>query len=574
MRRVRAGPDGVPPVTESIPYDVWVKGLLAEDVALLESLNADGGFPLRLPVQPWPATLTQEDSRLIRLSGEAPEGRLSDVVGAPVGTSPFRPEHVRWQHFDNWNHTKFVQFVRSHEHLLLPWTVDGQPCPTLTALAAYLFRDMLVSYSLHGTRRLVFVTAWGETTEAEYTGDAAGLAEIRSTFFSRNRDTALRLPGLKVLSGQIDPHPIERTAMLRRDQLQDWKQARNRGRQQVPEGAELTHHDLKLAENGDWNVRRLVIAAARSSKHLYEVIVPPAGELEPLDVQCAVDGIFRNFRDPVTGQDRGQGAWVSDWADWILADSAPDPGGTDAQQPWEGSGTESEMYRLEHNIVHYSEHETDTARFGSAAELLVWLKRSLGNHNAPLGVHLLDDLVPVLRDYLPMFHHAELDPAGSAEPTIRYVPRRFHPWEGFANWLDADGAEYSRHPLLSTVMDGQRLEAFTAVNCVDYDSLSNDLLPADAPATEHSWFIVALENTTTCMVFPARGTLLTVSTDHDGASATIVPREASGRQREIDRETAFEQQWDRWLNDDRPLTKNEIQEGLDTVGQMIRGAVS
>ena len=568
------GPGRVPAVAEGIPYQVWVKGLLPDGVALLESLNTDGGFPLRLPIQPWPAIITQEDHRLIRLSGKAPEGRVSDVVGTPVGTSPFRPAHVRWQHFDYWDHTKFVQFVGSRNHLRLPWTVNGQPCPTLTALAAYLFTNMLVSYRVHGTRRLVFITAWGESTEAEYTGGGEGFEEIRSTFFTRDRDTALRLPGLEVVGEEIDPHPIEQTAVLRRDQLEDWKQSRNRGRLSGPEGAGLTSHDLRLAGNGVWSVRRLVLASARSSEHLYEVILPPAGTLEPLDVQCAVDGVVQTFQDPVTGQDKGQGAWVSDWAEWILSDSAPKTGAPAAQQPWEGNGTESKMYRLEHNIVHYSEHEIDTSRFGSAAELLAWLKRSLGNHNAPLAVHLLDDLVPVLRDYLPMFHHAELDQAGGAEPTIRYAPRKFSPWEGSANWLDADGSEYSRHPLLSTVMDGQMLQAFTAVNCVSYDSLSNDLLPDEAPATEHSWFLVALENTTTCMAFPARGTLLTVSTDHDGASATIVPREASGRQREIDREEAFEQQWGRWLHDDRPLTKDEVREGLAVVGQMIRGAAS
>lgn len=556
--------------SENIRYDVWIRNLLPDGLGLLESMNAPDAA-LRLPVQPLPAVISGDGHRF-RFSGEAPESRIMDVVGPDVGTDPFRPDHVLWHRFDKWTAEKFDGFVRSRRHLHLAREDDGPVAPTLTALAAYLLQAILVSYRRGETRHLIFITPWGEVTAAEYTGGEEGLTDIRDTFFTRNRDTALRLPGLRILPAPPEPHRTEAIAMMRREQVSDWKQAHHRGRLKGPAGAELGYGDLRVIDRDDMDMRRTVIASARSSKHLYELIVPPFGELAPLEVTCAVDCVVRDYVDPATGQNKGRGAWVSDWADWILNHSAPDTGAPASGVPWEGSGTGVDMYRLEHNIVAYAEHESDLARFGSTAELQAWLRRSLGNHNADLGVFLLDDLPLVLEGSLPMFQHAVFNRSGDPEPKIGYLPRQFDPWSGLANWLDNDGG-YSRHPVLSTVMDGRTLESFSAFNCLDDGWLNNHYVREEhAPAAESTWFIVRLEGTGTAMAFPAVGTVLSVTTDLDGAAAMITAREAGGRRREIDRETGFEKQWDRWLNDDRPLAKDEIQAGLAAVNRLIEEA--
>ena len=102
-----------------------------------------------------------------------------------------------------------------------------------------------------------------------------------------------------------------------------WQSADENGKVAVPKGAELIPLNILIIEHDDLDSRRPVIGHVRSSKHLYEVIVPPLDELGPLEVTCAVDGVLQRFIDPVTGEDKGFGAHAADWANWILRDSVP-----------------------------------------------------------------------------------------------------------------------------------------------------------------------------------------------------------------------------------------------------------
>jgi hypothetical protein len=522
-------------------------------------MNTPDGTMLRLPVLPWPTTFNQEGFRHATFSGEARWG-ADELVGKSIGTEAFYER--------GWTPEKFAQFVTSRRDLHVE--LDGQLCPTLAALAGYLKSPILVSDCRGENWTLWFITNWGEVTTAEFAGNHEVVTEVVRAFFRDGLESVLSLPHLKVrTSNPNESESVEERAAVQQLRLNDWKLAHAGGNLVAPEGAEVSSADLIIVPRDVLDVERPVLAHARSSKHLYEVILPVTDEAPPSTVLCAVDGATQGFVDPATGVEKGLGADASDWAEWILKNSVSDEHRS-ARQPWEGDSTEAGLYRLAHNIVNYEVHEAETSQFTTASKLGAWLKKSLGNHNAPIRVHLLDDVSFVLKsNRMPLVEEHSFDRSSSPEVKARYQANMFLPWAGVQNWFSSGHGGYSRNPSLQTTMDGRTLETFMAMNCLDYAALECDLLPGDTRVNENSWFLVSLEDTRTCIAFPAAGSMLQVSTDHDGASALITAREHSSRAEELNREHFFKTQWARWLEDDNQLTKEEIQEGLRTLGQII-----
>lgn len=536
-------------------FDVWVpEQNKARVLASLKTLSDLDGEVLKLPV-----TVNDSTSGPL-LSGESRPGGPS-VIGWSTCYDVFSQS--------GWTPELFAQFVgtRSHFH------AGKRSCPTVAVLAGFLQTPMLVDMKAGGSDGSVyFVTADGSVTIARYDEQLTDPASIRGTFFSAGLDRALALPGLTLTkAGFPVPYSVRDEALNRRMDLVSWQSEHDGGKTTVPERSELTPLDVKVKAHDDIGGERPVIGYARNSKHLYEVAVPALGELGALEVTCTVDGVPQRYIDPATGEDKGFGAHVADWADWILHDSVPagrGPAPASEHEPWRGDGLDVSMYRMAHSIVSYDDHHTDTTYFSTAADLKAWLRRSLGDHNAPITVGLLDDVTFTLDADGPaliqrhIFDRTEGLQAG-------YQPKAFRPWVGTGNWWDEVRLAYTRNPVLETVMDGQSLESYAAANCLDYADLEPSMLPVGARANEGSWFVIRLEDTPTCIVFPALRTILTVSTDHDGAAAGIAAHQYFRWNERNGRRRAFEEQWCRWLDESRPLTKAEIGAGLEALEQII-----
>jgi hypothetical protein len=546
-------------------FDVWVpeqstaRVLAAlktlSDLPALESTGGLDGDVLKLPV-----TVNDPASGAPLTGDQQPAG--ASVIGWSTGYDVFgRP---------GWTPGRFAEFVPTRSSLYIG--IGGGPRPTLGALASYLQSPMMVDEAAGDRgRALTFITTDGNVTRAEHAGDPADSATVRDIFFNEGLDKALSLPGVTVNPGPVRTFSVRNEALNRRMDIASWHSAAERGEVPLPKGAELHPLNVKLYSHDDVGGVRPVLAFARSSEHLYQVIVPDLGEVGPLEVTCTVDGIPQRYIDPATGEDKGFGAHAADWCNWILRDSVPAGQRTEPAptgEPWQGDGLDASMYRLAHSIVNYEDHHTDTTYFSTAADVEAWLRRSLGGHNAPITVGVLDDITFTLdADGPALIQRHIFDRAGGLQ--AGYQPNAFRPWAGAKNWWDEGSRAYTRNPSLETVMDGQKLESYAAVNCLDYADLEPFMLPAGARADEGSWFVIRLGDTPTCIALPAQRTILTVSTDHDGASAEIAAHQYFRWIKQNSRRRDFEEQWERWLDDSRPLSKDDIQAGLKTLEQII-----
>lgn len=539
-------------------FDVWVpEGSRSRVLSALESLGALGGAPLQLPV-----TVNGSDSGAL-LSGEQRPGGPT-VIGFSTGYDVFGK--------GGWTPERFAEFVTSRSHLHV--VIDGNPCPTVAALAGYLQTPLLVDETYPtGSRALTLITTDGNVALLGLDGgryDSADL--VRELFFTEGLDSALAVPGWFLAKSGPPTYTVHNAAFQRRMDLAVWKGSDEFGKVSVPRGATLIPLNMVIVDHDGIGGKRPVIGHVRSSKHLYEIIVPPLDELGPLEVTCAVDGVLQRFVDPATGEDKGLGAHAADWADWILRHSAPSghEGGQPGGQPWEGNGLDARMYRMAHNIVNYEDHDTDTTYFSTAGDVEAWLRRALGHHNAPLTVRVLDDVSFTLAAGGPALIQRHIfDRSDGPDVEAGYQAAAFRPWAGKKNWWSPERLAYTRNPSLHTAMDGQVLQAYTAENCLDYADLEPYVLPADARANENSWFVVRLGDTPTCIAFPSQRTILTVSTDHDGAAAEITAHEYFRWVGQRGRQNGFEKQWARWLDESLPLTAEEIQAGLKALGQII-----
>lgn len=546
-------------------FDIWVpeenraRVLAAletlSDLPALEPLGGLDGDILQLPVA------VNDPASGPLLTGDQRPGGPS-VIGWSTGHDVFGQP--------GWTPEQFAQFVSTRSRLHIG--IGAGPRPTVAALAGYLQSPMLVDEEAGDRGRSVsFITTDGNVTIAECADGQADAAEVRDAFFNDGLKRALALPGLTLCkAGPVAAFSLRDEALNRRMDLVFWQGDYERGKVTVPKGAELSPLNVKIFSHDDVGGQRPVIGYARSSKHLYEIIVPALDELGPLEVTCAVDGVLQRFIDPATGEDKGFGAHAADWADWILRDSvsAGQPEPSPGHEPWQGDGLDATMYRLAHSIVNYEDHHTDTTYFSTVGDVEAWLRRSLGGHNAPVTVGLLDDVAFTLAAGGPALIQRHIFDRVDGLQT-GYRPNAFRPWAGARNWWDEDRLAYTRNPLLETVMDGQKLESYAVVNCLDYADLEPFLLPYGARADDGSWFVIRLGDTPTCIAFPAQRTILTVSTDHDGAAAEIGAHqyfrwsERNGRRRD------FEEQWARWLDESRPLTNDDIRTGLKALEQII-----
>lgn len=551
--------------TPTTGFDVWVPE--PNEARILDQLEALGDLPalestggLDGEVLKLPVTVNDPPSGPLLTGDQKPTG--ASVIGWSTGYDVFgRP---------GWTPGRFAEFVPTRSSLYIG--IGGGPHPTLGALASYLQSPMLVDEAAGDRgRALTFITTDGNVTRAEYAGDHADSATVRDIFFNEGLDKALSLPGVTVNTGPVRTYDVRDEALNRRMDIAFWHGAAERGKVTLPKDAELHPLNVKLYSHDDVGGVRPVLAYARSSEHLYKVIVPELGEVGPLEVTCTVDGVPQRYIDPATGEDKGFGAHAADWCNWILRDSVPAGQRTEPfseQEPWQGDGLDARMYRLAHSIVNYEDHHIDTTYFSTAADVEAWLRRSLGGHNAPITVGVLDDITFTLDPDGPaliqrhIFDRADGLRAG-------YQPHAFRPWSGTRNWWDEDRLAYTRNPSLEILMDGQKLESYAAANCLDYSDLEPFLLPAGARADEGSWFVIRLGDTPTCIAFHGRRTILTVSTDHDGASAEIAAHQYFEWSRRNGRRRDFEEQWGRWLDESQPLSKDDIQAGLEALEQII-----
>lgn len=539
--------------------DVWVpKRERARVLSALESL----GTTLDRAVLQLPVTVNDSGSGAIFSVEQRPGG--PSVLGFSTGYDVFGKP--------GWTPERFAEFVTSRKHLHV--FIDGNPAPTLAALAGYLQTPLLVDETYPtGSRELDLVTTDGNVAILRLDGGCDDSADlIRELFFTEGLDSALAVPGWFVAKSGPPVFGRRHSALHRRMDLAFWKSADELGKIVIPKGAKLIPLSMVIVDHDGIDSRRPVIGYVRSSKHLYEIIVPALDELGPLEVTCAVDGVLQRFIDPVTGEDQGIGAHAADWANWILRHSVPDghDGLAPARQPWEGNGPDDRLYRVANNIVNYEDHDTDTTYFSTAGDVEAWLRRALGNHNAPLTVRVLDDVSFTLDARVPALIQTHVyDRSDGPDMEAGYQAAALRLWAGKKNWWNPERLAYTSNPSLNTVMDGQMIQAYTAANCLDYTDLEPYLLPVDARANENSWFVLRLGDTPTCIAFPSQRTILAVNTDHDGATAEITAHEFFRWSTQWGRKNEFEKQWARWLDESLPLTTEEIQAGLKTLEQTI-----
>lgn len=545
---------------QNMRYHLWIPAAEWSRVRpLVESMNIPDTDPLLLwPVDPWPVTFGLEDNGDATYSGDV--HWYNDIIGESTGCDVFRKP--------GWTPEKFSLFVLSRHNMHID--LGGRKSPTLAALAGYLQTPMVVDEDMGAVHRTSLLTPDGNVALVSHEGGPGTMEKLRAAFFSQGLDAVLAVSGVSLNYRCVrQSFSLGGAAYARQTQIRDWIQDHLRGKLQAPKGAELTYHDFNLPYSDDIEDDRPVVTWARSSQHLYEVIYPTTEQVGPLDMLCAVDGELQHYADPDTGLEKGLGAHGADWAQWVLRHSVPE-GQRVTNRPWEGNSTEARLYRTEHNIVGYEDHETNTSQFASALELLTWLKRSLGDHNAAINVHVLDDVSLMLsEETMPFLQEHTFGQLFGPEVKVRYSSQMFFPWVHVWDWREGDHRGHSWNASVSTTMDGESLESYLGLNCLDFSSLEDYLMPVGAPISMNSWFVLHLENTGTCMVFPAVGTMLQVSTDHDGATAEIAAREQRSRQQRLDLEDRFQARWATWLDADHQLTRTEMQAGLKALAELI-----
>lgn len=333
----------------------------------------------------------------------------------------------------------------------------------------------------------------------------------------------------------------------------------------APEGALIGPQDVQFVVQSEINPQRPVVAWVRSPQHLYELVMAVNQDGPESGVFCEVDGVAQTYISEEDGIDLGESVAADMWGSWILDHSVPAQ--TYQGPAWEGDGAEVQLLRIGKHIVEFEDHETDVGRFTSADELAEWLKKSLGTHNATLGVLLLGDVAYVLNSKPMWMQWHKLDRNSGLPAKVRYKPWPFQPWEGSRNWSEPGHC----NPTMLVTMDGARIEQHDSHGCLGFSELGQHQYPDGASPEPNAWFTIHLEGTDTCISFPWKTTILQVSLDNDGATAVITARDKCERSAEHHAELMFKEEWANWLDEEHQLDTHEIQHGHEKLQGLIEG---
>lgn len=548
------------------PYRVWIgpgNNVGERSEQFIHALNTPGEGALKWPVSnedQWPVVFGED------IDGNRTYSGVYNVFEHGI----FRPhaeDHFPYGH--RWDLELFSRFAASRPSLHYRHD-DGSISPTLAALSSLLRADILVDEDQGSFHRVRFIAPDGSITVARHDGQDATMELIRNTFFEDGIKPATELICLTIETiGGDEPEPLESQAFNRMGQFRDWTRQHRLGYWSVPEGSRLAPSDFQVAYSDDIDPDRPVMAAAATPEHRYEIIFPDpdSGDyyVDPMEVLCAVDGELQEYADPLTGEEGSYGATMDQWCYWILCHTVPGGLKASGSHPWEGEGADAALYRVEHNIVSYRNFETSTSQFRTGQDLEFWLRHALRGHNAPLEVHVLDD-VALMLDRVPLPTHQQHTYASTDEGYIglKKSSRVLDLWDGAAAWQE-DGAD-AWHPVMQTRMDGAAIQSYMATHCIDLDDYQDYLR---GPWNKGQWYVISLEGTRTGILIPAFGAVLIAEVDDDGAAATITARDEKQRLADRDAEEKFHSRWASWLDESHTLTRDEIRDGLAAVGRLV-----
>lgn len=550
---------------QTTPYRVWIGTGSNDRDHLIGALNDPGLDGVHWPsaaADEWPVTFEREEDGSLAYSG----------VYSFYEHGIFRRHgHDRFRDGQRWDLGLFARFVASRRQLQFH-PEDGTTRPTLAALSGLLRCPILVDEDQGSFHRVKLISPDGSVAEARCDGQDGTLDRVRSVFFSHGREAAVQLEFLQVENpGTVGYPSRDELAFLRQGQFREWIRQHTMGLIATPEDSLLRPLDFNLPFSDEIESDRPVMVWARTEHHLYEIIYAQLEDgVGPMDVMCAVDGELQAYTDPLTGDEQGWGAPLDLWCNWVLNHAVPAGAPPSPAQPWEGESTAARLYRLEHSIVSYRDFESSTHQFQSGLDLEAWIEHALGGHNLPFQVHVLDDVAMMLdRVPLPKSQRHRYTSEDPETVSVNEVDRHLDPWLGTALWQNGNTVDDVWRPILHTRMDGTILESYQATNCVNLQPIQRYLQTGHMDVDPDGWFVVSIGDTVTGFLVPASDAILCVSTDDDGARASMTVRNEALRSAEREREIGFHTRWASWLDESHTLTASEIREGLAAVGRLV-----
>lgn len=264
---------------------------------------------------------------------------------------------------------------------------------------------------------------------------------------------------------------------------------------------------------------------------------------------------------------REQLEWVpvEDWYDYLLVkDAQARREAREVRRPWEENDLEGQLYRVGQNIVGFDEDSTNTANFTNPAGLQEWLNQTVERSPAQFEVRALID-IPGFQakaggTLLCSRHKEEED--GTTSLVGSAIPKSLNIRAGRPTSLHDLGNEIPCEIGFTLAMDGPDVERFHG-DFMTFSSRVSDCLAADEENPD--WYGISVRGTGVLMPIPARGAVIKVSYDRDGAEVEVEVACQAHAERANRLEDTYLRKWGRWLDLDESLTEREVAEGLAVV---------
>lgn len=242
-----------------------------------------------------------------------------------------------------------------------------------------------------------------------------------------------------------------------------------------------------------------------------------------------------------------------------------------------GNDIESQLERIELDIVEYSDHFVALDSLYGRGGLKKWLEARAPRQVLGWEFYTLDDSkIPSIdgKDYLLLQAFHTEDDNQTETPHVTFIPHAYKPGitpEEYLAFLTGEGDVLPLESYLGFRLDGCEITHFDAENVLGYERVKSMLTPA-TPADLESmrWLALRAPGLPMVLLIPPTNVVLHLHTDEDGAMTALQVHDLELTHVERQRDEMFVRRWGKYLDENRVITDADCAADIEYLHGLLK----
>lgn len=262
---------------------------------------------------------------------------------------------------------------------------------------------------------------------------------------------------------------------------------------------------------------------------------------------------------------------------WAHLDAANNANPNFSHNKFGGNDIESQLERIELNIVEYSDHFVALDSLYGRGGLKKWLDEHTPRQVLGWEFYTLDDSkIPSIdgKDYLLLQAFNTEDDNQTENPHVTFMPHAYKPGiepDDYLAHLTRDGDLVPLETFLGFRLDGREITHFNSDGVLGYERIKPLLTPAtEADIEGMKWLALRAPGLPMVLLIPPTNVVLHLHTDEDGAMTAVQVHDLELTHIERQRDEMFVRRWGKYLDENRVITDADCAADIEYLHGLLK----